>query len=229
MIKNPFRELDHRNRKNSSDLLKRPTDYNKVINQRSFQLLIILICAFLVIALRLTQIQLVENDDYAMKLEAYTRKQQVVTPPRGEIFDRFGNLLVANNECLNITYYPPSDVTSYSQQKWRLAYEFAKHFKISEDSVSEREWKDFYLIIDNNYGNSLLTEQELKQAFSNELSNSAVYDLKINRINDQFINELMSQTLSEKHKEAGYLSNSEKKQAWPVMMLMEKPLFKKQV
>lgn len=222
MIKNPFRELDHRNRKNSSDLLKRPTDYNKVINQRSFHLLIILICVFLVIALRLIQIQVIENDDYTMKLEAYTRKQQVVTPPRGEIFDRFGNLLVGNNECLNITYYPPSDVANYSEQKWRLAYEFAKHFKISEDSVSEREWKDFYLIIDDSYGNSLLTEQELKQAFSNELSNAAVYDLKIKRINDKFINELMSQPLSERFKEAGYLSNLEKKQAWPVMMLMER-------
>ena len=121
MLKNPFREIDNKNRKNSSDLLKKTADFNKIVNQRMKVMIIVVLCFFIAIGVKLFNVQILENEDYIVKLEAFTRKQQVVTPPRGEMVDRNGNVLVSNKESLNITYYPPSNVSSYSESKMGLS------------------------------------------------------------------------------------------------------------
>lgn len=222
MLKNPFREIDNKNRKNSSDLLKKTADFNKIVNQRMKIVIIVVLCFFIAISVKLFNIQILENEDYIVKLEAFTRKQQIVTPPRGEIVDRNGNLLVSNTESLNITYYPPSNVSSYSESKWALAKQFAQVFQIKEDSITERDWKDFYLVAADNYGNDLLTEEELDKALRDELKTNEVYRIKINRVTQADIDRICEEELSEAQKNAGYVSNADKRIAWPVMMLMEK-------
>ena len=46
MLKNPFREIDNKNRKNSSDLLKKTADFNKIVNQRMKVMIIVVLCFF---------------------------------------------------------------------------------------------------------------------------------------------------------------------------------------
>ena len=215
MFKNPFREIDIKNRKNSSDLLKQVTNFNKVVNQRVSHLMMIVLCIFIVISSKLAYVQLFQQEDYLAKLEAFTKKQQVITPPRGEMFDRNGNLLVANEECLNITYYPPNNVSSYSSSKWRLAYEFANRFNVSNEDLTLRDWKDFYLLMSDDNGNSLLNENEFR------LSSSEIYSLKLSRITQELIDEMIHKPLSEQDAVNGKMSNYEYSIAWPVMQLME--------
>ena len=215
MFKNPFREIDIKNRKNSSDLLKQVTNFNKVVNQRVSHLMMIVLCIFIVISSKLAYVQLFQQEDYLAKLEAFTKKQQVITPPRGEMFDRNGNLLVANEECLNITYYPPNNVSSYSSSKWRLAYEFANRFNVSNEDLTLRDWKDFYLLMSDDNGNSLLNENEFR------LSSSEIYSLKLSRITQELIDEMIHKPLSEQDDANGKMSNYEYSIAWPVMQLME--------
>ena len=215
MFKNPFREIDIKNRKNSSDLLKQVTNFNKVVNQRVSHLMMIVLCIFIVISSKLAYVQLFQQEDYLAKLEAFTKKQQVITPPRGEMFDRNGNLLVANEECLNITYYPPNNVSSYSSSKWRLAYEFANRFNVSNEDLTLRDWKDFYLLMSDDNGNSLLNENEFR------LSSSEIYSLKLSRITQELIDEMIHKPLSEQDAANGKMSNYEYSVAWPVMQLME--------
>lgn len=215
MFKNPFREIDIKNRKNSSDLLKQVTNFNKVVNQRVSHLMMIVLCIFIVISSKLAYVQLFQQEDYLAKLEAFTKKQQVITPPRGEMFDRNGNLLVANEECLNITYYPPNNVSSYSSSKWRLAYEFANRFNVSNEDLTLRDWKDFYLLMSDDNGNSLLNENEFR------LSSSEIYSLKLSRITQELIDEMIHKPLSEQDAANGKMSNYEYSIAWPVMQLME--------
>lgn len=215
MFKNPFREIDIKNRKNSSDLLKQVTNFNKVVNQRVSHLMMIVLCIFIVISSKLAYVQLFQQEDYLAKLEAFTKKQQVITPPRGEMFDRNGKLLVANEECLNITYYPPNNVSSYSSSKWRLAYEFANRFNVSNEDLTLRDWKDFYLLMSDDNGNSLLNENEFR------LSSSEIYSLKLSRITQDLIDEMIHKPLSEQDAANGKMSNYEYSVAWPVMQLME--------
>lgn len=226
MLKNPFKEIDQKNRKNSSDLLKKQTDFFKLVNQRAHIMIISIGVAFLVLALRLTYIQLVQNENYIEKLEAYTQKNQVIQPPRGEMYDRNGNLVVANDDVLNITYYPPKNVDSYDEEKWALAYEFAYLFDISSDEATFREWQDYYLQVSEDYGDSLLTEEEMNQALARASEgislHSITYPIKISRITQEMIDEIRQVELTEKEKQAGYLSNEEKYLAWPVMLKMEK-------
>ena len=139
----------------------------------------------------------------------------MITPPRGEMFDRNGNLLVANEECLNITYYPPNNVSSYSSSKWRLAYEFANRFNVSNEDLTLRDWKDFYLLMSDDNGNSLLNENKFR------LSSSEIYSLKLSRITQELIDEMIHKPLSEQDAANGKMSNYEYSIAWPVMQLME--------
>ena len=114
MLRNPFKELDANIRKRSSDLLKRGFDFNKVVNQRATIVISVVFVCFLAIGLRLVQIQYFEQGSYLEKLKAFTQKNQTISPPRGDIYDRNGNLLVTNKEVVNITYYPQKDLLNWS-------------------------------------------------------------------------------------------------------------------
>lgn len=222
MIKNPFREFDNKKRKNSSDLLKKSADYNKTVNQRIKITISVVFCIFVIIFAKLVNVQVIQNKEYTIKLEAYTKKQQVVTPPRGEIFDRNGKVLVTNKESLNITYYPPNNVSSYSEKKWQLAQSFAETFKIDASKSTEREWKDYYLLVADDGGNSLLSQDELIKVNNGEISSNELYRMKIERITPELVEKISKEPLSDVEKQYGYLSNAEKKTAWPVMMAMER-------
>ena len=216
MLRNPFKELDANIRKRSSDLLKRGFDFNKVVNQRATIVISVVFVCFLAIGLRLIQIQYFEQESYLEKLKAFTQKNQTISPPRGDIYDRNGKLLVTNKEVVNITYYPQKDLLNWSEEKWQLAYKFTRNFSIRNDKVSERDWKDYYIMVADDNGDSLLTKEEL-----NNLSDSDIYSLKIKRITMDMVEKLKNQPLSGSKKEKGYLTNAQKYLAWPVMFKME--------
>lgn len=218
MLRNPFKELDANIRKRSSDILKRGFDFNKVVNQRATIVISVVFVCFVAIAFRLVQIQYFEQESYLEKLKAFTQKNQTISPPRGDIYDRNGKLLVTNKEVVNITYYPQKDLANWSEEKWQLAYKFTRHFSIRNDKVSERDWKDYYIMVADDEGNSLLTEQEKNNP---NLSDSDKYSLKIKRITMEMVEKVKNQPLSESDKEKGYLTNAQKYLAWPVMFKME--------
>lgn len=224
MIRNPFKEADANKRKRSSDILKSGFDFNKVVNKRARILILSVFACFLVMAFRLIQIQLIENENYAIKLEAFTQKNQIESPPRGIMVDRNGVVLVDNEEIVNITYYPQKDLDSYSNAKWELAYRFAVQFEISSDSISDRDWKDYYLIVagTTRANAQLLTEEEQNQLKNKELSESQAYALKISRVTKEMIQDLKNEAQSEEDIQKKRLSNEQKYIAWPVMMKMEK-------
>ena len=215
MLRNPFKELDARNRKRSSDLLKSNMDFNKVVNKRAKILILSVFACFVVIAARLIQIQYFSQDEYTVKLAAFTQKNQVSSPPRGDMIDRNGNVLVTSEEIVNITYYPQKDLSSYSESKWQLAYKFAEQFDIQSDSITEREWKDFYIMVADDHGASLLTDEQ------KTLSDSEQYSIKISKITQDMIEELRNVEQSEEDANKGYLTNEQKYIAWPVMYKME--------
>ena len=179
MLRNPFKELDANIRKRSSDLLRRGFDFNKIVNQRATIVISVVFVCFLAIALRLIQIQYIEQESYLEKLKVFTQKNQTISPPRGEIYDRNGNILVTNQEVVNITYYPQKDLGNWSESKWKLAYKFTKHFDITNDDMTERDWKEYYLVVSDDNGRSLLTNEELNNP---NLTDSDLYSLKIKRI-----------------------------------------------
>ncbi len=215
MLRNPFKELDARMRKRSSDLLRSNMDFNKVVNKRARILILSVFACFFVIAVRLIQIQYFSQDEYIVKLAAFTQKNQISSPPRGDMIDRNGNVLVSSEEIVNITYYPQKDLSSYSESKWQLAYKFAVQFAIQSDSITEREWKDYYIMVAKDRGASLLSDDQKK------LSDSEQYSIKISKITSEMIEELRNAAQDEADANRGYLTNEQKYIAWPVMYKME--------
>lgn len=74
MIRNLFRELDAKNRKMSSDVVRKSLDPNKIVNQRVKIFITGISVAFIIIALQLVRIQYFKSEEYTDKLIAFTKK-----------------------------------------------------------------------------------------------------------------------------------------------------------
>lgn len=204
MLRNPFRDMDAKNLRRSSDVLKKPNNYQKIVNKRLSITALIIVLIFVVIAGRLVDIQIRQKEEYATKLESYSLKKQEVSTPRGQIKDRNGVEVVKTVNSMNITYYPTKDITVSEQ--WELAEKFAKQFDVRTDALTLRDLQDAYISLhkneagNNDNANHLLSEEEKK------LSDSETYKLKLSRITEEMINELMDE---------------EMKAAWVVYSAME--------
>lgn len=193
MIRNPFRDIDAKNLRRSSDLLKKQNDYQKIVNKRLNILTLVTILLFTGIAGRLIDIQIRQKDDYTTKLASYTSKKQTTSTPRGQFIDRNGKVAVGTVSAMNITYFAPENATSDSQ--WEMALKFAKQFHVSSEELTFRDLQDAYIVLHKNekgyhdQANHLLSSEELK------LSNEEIYQLKLERITQEIIDaELDSDT-----------------------------------
>lgn len=86
----------------------------------------VLFLAGLVLGGRFFYIQVVKRDHYLAEARKIYTKKQEVSGQRGEIFDRNGNLLVANSPRLNVEC-TPYNVKKESDRQ-RLAWIFYRHF-----------------------------------------------------------------------------------------------------
>lgn len=185
MIRNPFRDIDAKNLRRSSDLLKKQNDYQKIVNKRLNVLTLVTILLFTAIAGRLIDIQIRQKDAYTTKLASYTSKKQTTSTPRGQFIDRNGLVAVGTVSAMNITYFAPENTTS--DEQWELAMKFAKQFQVSGEELTLRDLQDAYISLhkgENGYldrANHLLSSEELK------LSNDEIYKLKLERITQDMV------------------------------------------
>lgn len=191
MLRNPFRDMDAKNLRRSSDLLKKQNDYHKIVNKRLNIVALVTILIFVFIAGRLVDIQIRQQEDYATKLDSYSMKKQITSTPRGQFIDRNGTEVVKTVNSMNISYFPTKDITT--KEQWELAQKFAQQFEVSTDSLTSRDLQDAYITLHtdengkNDQANGLLTAEELK------LDNDEVYQLKLSRITEDMVNEAIDE------------------------------------
>lgn len=188
MIRNPFRNLDQKKLSRSSDALKAQNDYFKIVNRRIFVFSIIIAALFLVIAVRLFFIQIVDQESYATKLENYSSQTQTDASSRGQMLDRNGNVMAKTVSSHNIIYFPPKGVTK--DEQWKLAKKFAKQFEVSADNMTPSDYQDLYMFLhkdkngENDDGKNLLKKSEL------ELTSKQQEKLIRSRVTEDMVNEL---------------------------------------
>lgn len=186
-MRNIFRDLDAKRFRNSSDLLKKQNDYQKIVNKRLQIVMIITVLLFVVIAGRLIDIQIRQQAEYATKLDVYAMKKQIISTPRGQMIDAKGNQVVKTVSSMNISYYPTENTTH--EEQWELAMKFADQFAVPYDDLTLRDLQDAYITLHTdangvkNHANHLLNEQEL------QLSDEEIYQLKLSRITEAMIDE----------------------------------------
>lgn len=174
------------------DQMTRPADIQKSVTFRLQIFGVVIIVLMSTVLLRLYQVQVVDQQFYQNRLEIYTRRYQSVTTPRGEIKDRYGEILVANSEQLVITYLPPLRVTE--NERWDLAYLFADNFEISMDNLRLRDLKDLFIMLHNDEATQLIQDSEWDSYRAGQLSDNDIYLLKIDRITEDMLVRFDDQT-----------------------------------
>lgn len=163
-------------------------DYIKRFNPRLLMLSVLLIGLFLIVWINLFSIQILRNKEYIEKLNNFTKTYQNMASPRGEIRDRNGEILVANQERLAIVYYPPLNISS--NEEWDLAYQFAEDFEIDISTLTQRDLKDVFLVNFPKEAESLVTEEEWDAYYDGKLTDNGIYQLKIERLTNTHLNQL---------------------------------------
>lgn len=149
------------------------------------------IAIFSIYALRLFVIQISNNDYYTTKLEQYSTNTFTVDALRGEISDRNYEKLVYNENVICATYYSVRDI---KEEEIKAMVNFLiKNCNVDISSVTTRELKDYLIMKDKNYVESLITNEEKKQLRGQDDFNTKFYNLEIERITDKILKEKMSE------------------------------------
>lgn len=165
----------------SSEHLRKALDLSKLVTRR-LQVMAVAICvAMALIVVRLYSIQMLNTEAYEQKLATYTRRYQTVTTPRGEMLDRNGQVLVGNKQRLNITYFPPQNMTT--DKAWDLAERFSQDFNVDETQLKTRDLKDLYLSLHRSeiYAERI-TDEEKAAYKAGTLTDNDIYYLELERI-----------------------------------------------
>ena len=104
--------------------------------------------------------------------------------PRGRILDTNGKVLVDNLGVKTIYYNKIKGIST--SEEIEIAKKLASILSVDEGSILEQ--KEFWLV-NNNNGSNLITEEEYKLLDERKLSSSDLYDLKIERISEDMLNE----------------------------------------
>ena len=122
----------------------------QVLKSRINIIMLVIFILFLVVIIRLGYLQIVLGDTYQEQVEnaQYVEINQSV--PRGEIYDRNGNLLVGNSSEQAIYFTRHRNMSNFEIMD--VAKELSSYLTMDTDSLTLRDKQD-YLI--NNYPNEL--------------------------------------------------------------------------
>ncbi|WP_349204350.1 peptidoglycan D,D-transpeptidase FtsI family protein [Niallia hominis] len=152
---------------------------------------------FSALILRLGFVQIVYGDDYKNEVE---KKEDVVistSVPRGEMYDRTGKSIVSNVGKNAITY---TNWKKYTAEEMRdTAEELAKIIKMDNDKdlkkISERDKKDYWILINPDEAKTKISEEDKKQLASKYKDDKKEYqkaydELLRSRISETDLNKL---------------------------------------
>lgn len=167
----------------------------KTVRLRFVVLIVVISLLFSSLIFRLYQIQVV---DYRTNL-ALANQLGVATNsalnPRGEIVDRYGQVLASNQEVLSIVYIMPTFDSKDPDLIWEKAKRFNELFDVEIDHLIFRDYQDAYIIFREEESKDLITQEEYTQYYANELSDSQIYALKVSRVTQAMINQLTDEEI----------------------------------
>lgn len=150
---------------------------------------------FSVLILRLGIVQIVYGEDYKREVER-TEDITVNNPvPRGKMFDRNGQVIVDNTPKNAITY---TNFGADQKEMLDVAERLAALIEVKPDKVQERDKKDFWIIKHPDRAEEKVSEKErkkLKEELETDDFNKKVYNLTLERISEDELNELTAKDL----------------------------------
>ena len=178
---------------------KKRNALNRVISNRILVLSFVILAVFGVILGRLIYLQAIAHDEYMAKQDDYTSIRQYTQPPRGQIYDRNGNVLAKTVVSHNIVYTTPNNMSA--EDYLLYADRVNTVFDVSMDDFSDQDKKEAYItytrFLDQNdpkyQGLYLLSDDQRKDYESGAWgtdTNSKLYNLQMRAITDDILNEI---------------------------------------
>lgn len=171
--------------KASAGIKKRKTqefNLDQALNRRFKIIIVSVITLFSLVWANLYSVQIVNQENYLDKLQNFTKTTVSLPSLRGNIYDRNGEVLVSNRERLSIVYYPPQSITT--EEEWAMAQHFVSHFAIDGSTLYSRDLKDLYIFLYPKQAEAKITAQEWNLYYEGTLSDSDIYQMKLDRITD---------------------------------------------
>ncbi len=168
--------------------IKNQTD--NVISRR-FKILIVSVIVFgLIILIRLFMTQIKQEEYYKTKLAQYNTDVFTADTFRGNIYDRNLKRLAYNKNVNCATYYA---VKGIKKEEIDVMIHFLiDNIKIDISKVSQRDKKDYLIMKDPDFTDSLVSNEERKRYADDENSDDIIYELKLNRITDKILSDKLS-------------------------------------
>ena len=148
---------------------------------------------FSVLILRLGVVQIVYGDEYRREVERTEEVTVNNSVPRGKMYDRNFNLMVDNQPLDAITYTRKQGTKS--SEMLDTARTLATLIEKETDKVTERDKKDFWILLHPELADKKVTKKEKQQVEEGLLEPKDLYQLQIDRITKEEYDSLSEDEL----------------------------------
>ena len=163
---------------------------DNVITRRYYIIIGILLVLSTILIFRIVNVQVKQKNYYEAKLIQYNSDLVYSDANRGIIYDRNGVKLAYNSTVNCATYYA---VDGISDADIDVMINFLiKNVNVDISDVTTRDKKDYLIVKDPDYVDSLITDEEYDRYKNEDDYDSIIYNLKIDRITEDILNDKMS-------------------------------------
>lgn len=156
---------------------------NNVIKLRFKIIGLIILIVFALIIFWLSKLIFFDNEKYDLKLKAKTEKIYYgVEPPRGNIYDRNGKMLVGNVLIKSIVY-KNEDLTD--EEEVKLANKIKDNILIDYSDLTTKDINNYLVVKDKEKLENLLTKKEKLRKNNKEYSSKEYKEVLINKITEE--------------------------------------------
>ncbi|GGF07849.1 penicillin-binding protein [Halobacillus andaensis] len=156
-----------------------------------FRLNIIFFIVFLLFAgliLQLGVVQILTGESAQEEIDRTENTTTTIPVPRGEMYDRYGRVMVNNEPLYSITYTPPKGVQA--EDRLEVAEAMAQYIKMDfEDELTDRDLREYFFLKNEQEVTERLSEEDLE-----DLDNGEVYQAQIDSITEEEINDFDDET-----------------------------------
>ena len=161
----------------------------KLQNKRVYFLLFLLIFSFILIIYKLIDIQIINNNKYKKLLDNLTIKTvESKSTPRGRIYDRNYNLLVDNVGVKTIYFKRKKSVSN--KDLIDTIKDIKDHIDIDLSKLTIDNIKEYYMVINEDKVNKLITKKEKKLYEERKISSYKINELKKERISEEELDKV---------------------------------------
>lgn len=172
---------------------KMKTEKRKSLPIRLNILFLLAFIIFTIVVVRLGMVQIVFGEDYTNEVQKQEEVDVSTSVPRGKIYDRNLNTIVKNKPMNAITYTRTSSTSQ--EDRLKVAKKLAEMIEIDTDKITERDKKDYWILTRPKKAEKLITDQDRKKVKDGKLKEDDLYQLQLDRITEDKLNELTDQDL----------------------------------